>query len=77
MRTHNAAAQSRRDSIAEARNTVFDDLTAHDLYCAALALTRSATSAYNDFFNMRRLLLAGGLHCQRLTGGRSIDRAGR
>lgn len=74
MKTANAVAQTRQDLIEDARRAVFDDLTSHDLFLAALALTQGAVPAFNDFMKMRGALLAGGLHRVRLKGGRGIDR---
>ena len=39
----------------------------------APAATRQPGS-FSDFIRMRSLMYAGGFHCVRLTGGRSIDR---
>ncbi len=57
---------------AEQRDTL-DRLAEHDRIAAGVALARGARSAYNDFMNMRSLMLAGGLHCVRLRGGRGIN----
>jgi hypothetical protein len=74
MRTPNAAAQTRRDAIEQARLDALNDLVAHERFVAGLALAQGAVSSFNDFFKMRGAMLAGGLHRVRLTGGRGIDR---
>jgi hypothetical protein len=53
------------------------NLCTHGLFFATFALQRSATPAFNDYIRIRSDLYSGGHHCVRLTGGRSIDRAGR
>jgi hypothetical protein len=53
VKTANAVAQTRQDLIEDARRAVFDDLTSHDLFLAALALTQGAVPAFNDFMKMR------------------------
>lgn len=65
-------ALERAIAIEEARDAAVSDLLQHGLRQAARALRKSGS--FRDFFAMRGALLAGGVHCVRLRGGRGIER---
>lgn len=62
------------EAVTQERNATADLLAKHKRYAAEIALVEGGKYAFADFFTMRSLMLAGGLHRVRLTGGRSIDR---
>jgi hypothetical protein len=61
-------------AVADERRLTFELLAQHERVVAALTLTHSARSAFNDYLKMRSAMLAGGLHRVRLNGGRNLDR---
>jgi len=60
------------EAVKAERELVVTQLLTLGLSAAAKA-TRENCS-FNDYFRMRGLMLAGGLHAVRLRGGRSINR---
>lgn len=65
--------RSMGDAVKEAREEVSLLLAQQRLFGAVMATSHS--SSFNDFMKMRGAMLAGGLHCVRLRGGRGIDPA--
>jgi hypothetical protein len=61
-------------AVVEERRQTLDLLAEHGRLAAGLALSRGASVARREFEAMRSWLYAGGMHCVRLTGGRSIER---
>lgn len=68
------AGRSMGVAVCTEREETVSLLIIHRLELAAHATRISATSSYSDFYTMRGAMLAGGLHCVRLRGGRGIDR---
>jgi hypothetical protein len=63
--------RSMGEAVIEAREEVSLLLAQRKLHGAVVATNRS--SSFQDFMTMRGAMLAGGLHCVRLRGGRGIE----
>ena len=63
--------RSMGDAVKAARDETRLLLIQQKLYMAAAAAHQSRS--FNDFMKMRGAMLAWGLHCVRLRGGRGID----
>jgi hypothetical protein len=63
--------RSMGEAVIEARQEVSLLLAQRRLHGAVVATNRS--SSFNDFMSMRGAMLAGGVHCVRLRGGRGIE----
>jgi hypothetical protein len=59
-------------AVMQERELVVSQLLVLGLAHAAAATRATSHSSFHDFYTMRGLMLAGGLHRVRLYGGRSI-----
>jgi hypothetical protein len=64
--------RSMGDAVVQEREETVSMLVAHGFKYAPLAMRRA--QSWTDFERARGMMLAGGLHRVRLTGGRGIDR---